>query len=144
MFELFIGIFVSLAISEFTGFSAGGIVVAGYLALFYKYPLWILSTIVVAILVRQLILWLGKYTALYGRRLFAVCLLSGIALSQLLSYLSSGGRLLDGAFVVIGYLIPGLLARDFLRQGIITTLLVCALAVSIIVLLNGLWEGSIV
>lgn len=143
MFELFIGIIVSLIISECTGFSAGGIVVAGYLALFYKYPLWILSTVVVALLVRQLIVFLGKYTALYGRRLFAICLLSGIALSQLLNYLSSGGRFIDGAFVVIGYLVPGLLARDFLRQGIVSTLLVCALAVSIIIILNGLWEGSV-
>lgn len=140
--ELFIGIIISLAISEVTGFSAGGIVVAGYLALFYQYPLWIITTIVVALLVQRLIIFLGKYAILYGRRLFAVCLLFGIICSQLLNYMSSGGRLIDGSFVVIGYLVPGLLARDFLRQGIITTLLTCTLAVSIIVLLAGLWDGS--
>lgn len=143
MYELFIGILVSLAISEFTGFSAGGIVVAGYLALFYKYPLWIVTTLVVALLVWQTIVFAGRYTALYGRRLFAVCLLVGIVFSQLINYLSSGGQLIDGAFVVIGYLVPGLLARDFLRQGVFTTLLTCTLAVTIIVLLTALSDGNL-
>ena len=38
---LFSGIAVSLLLTELTGFSPGGVVVAGYLAMFIEQPRWL-------------------------------------------------------------------------------------------------------
>ena len=48
MHFLFVGILVSLFITETTGFSPGGVVVAGYLALFAQQPAWLAGTVAVA------------------------------------------------------------------------------------------------
>ena len=37
---LFIGVAVSLLVTELTGYSPGGVIVAGYLSLFLFQPLW--------------------------------------------------------------------------------------------------------
>ena len=50
MHFLFIGILVSLFITETSGFSPGGIVVAGYLALFARQPVWLAGTLAVALI----------------------------------------------------------------------------------------------
>jgi len=47
---LFSGVAISLLITELTGFSAGGVVVAGYLAMFALQPSWLVGTILVALL----------------------------------------------------------------------------------------------
>ena len=68
---------------------------------------------------------------LYGRRQFAVYLLAGMLVSQLLMRLTLGHALGDVVLLVVGYLVPGLIARDFSRQGIVVTVLVTALTVLI-------------
>ena len=50
MHFLFIGILVSLFVAETTGFSPGGVVVAGYLALFALQPMWLVGTFAVAVM----------------------------------------------------------------------------------------------
>lgn len=128
MHAIFLGVVISLLITEFTGFSPGGIVVAGYLTLFAQQPVWLVGTLIAALCTHWLVSLLSSRLLLYGRRLFAFYLITGMLISQ-------SGTLLnrsfpwDSGFLVIGYLIPGLIARDFARQGIVLTLAATCLAV---------------
>lgn len=142
MHHLFIGIVVSLLVAETTGYSAGGIVAAGYLSLFAGQPTWLASTALAALLTYALVRILETRLLLFGRRLFAVYVLVGLIVSQLAMLLSRGGMFFDWGIIVIGFLIPGLIARDFGRQGIVATSLATALAValtSLVVLAGDGW-----
>lgn len=140
MHELFIGILVSLAVTELTGYSPGGIVVAGYLALFAAQPAWLVSTGMAAIATYLFVKLLERRLLLFGRRLFAFYVLVGLLISQAAISLSRGEYGLNWGIVVIGYLVPGLIARDFGRQGIIPTILATALSVVLTCLIY--WAGD--
>lgn len=140
---IFIGITVSLLLTEFTGFSPGGIVVAGYLSLFADQPAWLAGTLAAALITHLLIRLLTNHMLLYGRRLFAFYLLTGLLVSQGGMLLTRGHLPWDTGFLVIGYLIPGLLARDFDRQGIVPTLSITLLAILLIRLVILIGEGWI-
>ena len=126
---LCIGIVVSLLVTELTGFSPGGIIVAGYLAMFFFQPVWLLGTLAAALITYGIMKLLEERLLLYGRRQFAISLLLGVLISQLLMRLAAGYGQGDWVLLVVGYLVPGLMARDFSRQGVGATLLVTALAV---------------
>lgn len=131
MHILFIGIIVSLLVTELTGYSPGGIVAAGYLAMFFFHPMWLAGTFIAAGLTFMLAMLLQSRLLVYGRRQFALYVLIGMLVSQGAMLLSRGGvnAFSDISLVVVGYLIPGLIARDFARQGVASTLLVTTLAV---------------
>ncbi len=126
---LFSGIAVSLALAELTGFSPGGVVVAGYLSMFIEQPRWLLGTLAAALVTYFLLELLKERVLLYGRRLFAVYVLTGMVVSQLAGWAFLRSELPQLGLMVIGYLIPGLMAKDFARQGILPTVLWLALAV---------------
>lgn len=122
------GIIVSLVVTELTGYSPGGVVAVGYLSMFAHQPRWLAGTLAVAVATFVVVKVLEQRLLLYGRRKFSVYLLVGILISQLLVWLTMISSL-DTSLLVIGYLIPGLIARDFSRQGILATLLVIMLAI---------------
>lgn len=117
-----IGVIISLVFTEITGYSPGGIVVPGYLAMFIFEPKWLTGTIIAAIITYGLVYLIQLRSILYGRRLFAIFLVTGIVISQTILWLFTTKIAADAAIMVIGYLIPGLIARDFGRQGIAITL----------------------
>ena len=141
MHFLFIGILVSLFITETTGFSPGGIVVAGYLALFARQPVWLAGTLVVALASWGVVRLLSRHLLLYGRRLFAMHLLTGLLLGQAVMLYGRGWAEWDWGVNVIGWIVPGLLSRDFDRQGFLPTLAATALAVALIWLVAMLGDG---
>jgi len=141
MHFLFIGILVSLFITETTGFSPGGIVVAGYLALFARQPVWLAGTLVVALASWGVVRLLSRHLLLYGRRLFAMHLLTGLLLGQAVMLYGRGWAEWDWGVNVIGWIVPGLLSRDFDRQGFLPTLATTALAVALIWLVAMLGDG---
>jgi len=132
MHVLFLGIVVSLFVSETTGYSPGGIVVAGYIALFFGQPVWLAASLAVTFITFGIVRMIESHMLLFGRRLFAVYVLTGLIVSQLAMVASRGGALWDWGIVVIGYLVPGLIARDFGRQGVFPTLLILILTVLIV------------
>jgi len=138
---LFSGIMVSLILTELTGFSPGGVVVAGYLAMFVLQPKWLIGTLVAALLTYGLVEIVKNHVLLYGRRLFAVYVLTGIIVSQLAASLLLHSEVAQWGFLVIGYLLPGLIARDFARQGILLTSLWLALAIALTRLVVLAGEG---
>ena len=102
---------------EFLGLASGGLVSAGYLAFYFNQPYRIISTLVLAIVVYFSVKLLEQFLFIYGRRRFACCVLLGIIYAWLLSFAASDLR-------AIGYIVPGLIANDMLKQGIFKTVAV--------------------
>lgn len=138
---LFTGIGVSLLITELTGFSPGGVVVAGYLAMFALQPSWLVGTISVALLTYGIVKMVQGHMLLYGRRLFVLYIMTGMLVSQVISWLFMAKTTADIGIMTIGYLIPGLIARDFARQGIGKTVLWLGFAVILTRLIVLVGEG---
>ncbi len=141
MYIIFAGIAIALLVTELTGYSPGGIVAAGYLALFAGQPVWLAGTLAAALATFAVVRGLETRLLLYGRRQFAIYLLTGMLVGQAAMLLTRGNSRWESGILVIGYLVPGLIARDFTRQGIIATLVATGLTVALIRLLALAGEG---
>lgn len=113
---LLLGVFLSLIFAELTDLSAGGIIVPAYFAMYLYDPKRLAGTIIISLLCVVVIKFLSNYMILYGRRRFALYIMTGIFLRLLL------GAAMSDMSLSIGYLIPGILGRDIERQGAIPTL----------------------
>lgn len=114
-----VGILVSLLYSQLTGLSPAGLIVSGYLALSLGSPYKLLWTAVVVLLTLGVYELISRYTILYGQRRFALMVVISLAIGGAISALP----LPFSGIGVIGYLIPGILAKECSRQGILKTLL---------------------
>lgn len=127
-----IGVMVSFAFYEIVGFSPGGIVVPGYVALFLDQPIRILVTLLVALLTYFAVKILSNYIILYGRRRFLAMVLVSFLLKWLIEEMIIKMPISGMELRSIGYIIPGLIANEMRRQGIFPTLYSLAI-VSILV-----------
>lgn len=130
-----LGVICSLIFTELLGASAGGIVVPGYLALYLDRPMQVVTTIAVALITWLLIRIISSFTILYGKRRMALSILLGF----IVGWTVSGMKLNFGHLGVesIGYIIPGLIANWFERQGILkslTTMIVAAILVRLVLM----------
>lgn len=138
-----LGLFISLLSYEFFGLAAGGIVVPGYIALQLSYPVKLAGTFVVSILTYILIKFIGNYTFLYGRRQMVISLLLGALLANLsrqFFYIDLTDATLE--LKAIGWVIPGLIAHWYCKQGLIRTISVLVITsvlvrLLVILLFNG-------
>ncbi len=122
-FELpFIGLLISLAIIGLTGVYPGGIIVPSYLVLFISEPKRIVGTLVAALLTLLVYLLVSRWLILFGRRRFVFLILVGGLWSVLWRMLFPTLFPLSLEFTVIGWVIPGLIANHFERQGVLVTL----------------------
>ena len=114
---LLLGIFLSLIFTELTDLSPGGIIVPAYFAM-YAYD-WkrLLGTIILALLCMLIVHFMSKYMILYGRRRYAVYIMTGVLLKFLI------GSMGAGVSFSFGSLITGILGRDMEKQGIPKTLI---------------------
>lgn len=133
---ILIGVIVSLIYTEITGYSAG-LIVPGYLALNLHSPVRLIYTLLIALLAAGICKLCSQVMILYGRRRFALVLLLTFILNTALNRL----HLVD--LNVIGILLPGLIAREFDRQGFLWTLLGMAIttgftALILLILGNGI------
>lgn len=112
---------MSIIYYEITEISPGGVIVPGYMVLFLNQPIRIFITLILSIITFYTVKLLSNYTILYGKRKFALM----IIISFIIRYiLGSGMDFLDlpiSASLIIGYLIPGIIAQNMDRQGIIKT-----------------------
>jgi len=130
------GVAVSLLFSELTGLSPAGLVVPGYIALSLQTPWRVLYTLLVATLAWGAARMLERWMILYGRRRFAVLIL----LSFLINEVLVGGGILPYDPGMIGVLVPGIIANELEKQGVLKSLLSLAVVVGILVLLM-MWQG---
>ncbi len=137
-----IGLILTLVITEAFGLAAGGLVVPGYMALSLLQPWSFALTILIAFGTFVLVRTLAIYIIVFGRRRTALMIVTGYLLGALVDLLVGGGIVIEAASVasdsaqagatggqpwffeisVIGYIIPGLIAIWFDRQGILATL----------------------
>jgi len=141
-----IGIVVSFVFSELYGIAAGGVVVPGYVALYLDRPFAIALTLAVSLAAFAVVKVAGTFLIVYGRRRTALMILVAFALGAWLSQLEPLHQLfsVEQAEVrVIGYIIPGLIAIWFDRQGIAPTLASLTIAAVIVRLVLLLAVGPI-
>ncbi|MEE4184331.1 MAG: poly-gamma-glutamate biosynthesis protein PgsC [Gammaproteobacteria bacterium] len=145
-----VGLIITLLITEAFGIAAGGLVVPGYMALKLMQPVNFAITMLVALGAFAIVRVLSSFMVLYGRRMTGLTILTAYLLGALLELIIGGGvaldiapqggwlvgagdteydnlnqRISDPVFVelgVIGYIIPGLIALWFNRQGVLPTL----------------------
>jgi len=141
MIELAItlGLIISLLSYEVFGLAAGGIVVPGYIALQLAHPDRLAGTLAVSLVTYMIIKLLGNYTFLYGRRQMVVSLLVGCLLAYFSRHFLAfnlGSSALE--LQAVGWVVPGLIAHWFEKQGIfktISVLFVSAVLVRLLVIL---------
>lgn len=137
-----IGLTTNLLLSEIFGLAAGGVVVPGYLALHLDRPIPLALTLGIAALTFGFVRALSTHTILYGRRRISIAILAGYVLSVAFAelveptvYHEMAARvemLPAGPIAVIGYVIPGLIAVWFDRQGVRQTLLSMFIGASLV------------
>ncbi|KUK50241.1 MAG: Poly-gamma-glutamate synthase subunit PgsC/CapC [candidate division TA06 bacterium 32_111] len=122
-----IGIAIGFFFYEIVGLSPGGIVVPGYIALFIDQPLRILVTITIAIMTYYIVSFLSNYLILYGKRRFLSMILISFLVKWLVESFIFQFPTTNIEIQSIGYIIPGLLANEMKRQGIVPTLVAMAI-----------------
>jgi len=127
-----IGIAVSFVYYELVGLSPGGMVVPGYLALFFLQPNRIIITLLVTLLTYFSVHILSNYIILYGRRRFLAAILLGFLMKWLIEGFIVKMPISGIELQTIGYIIPGLIANEMRRQGIFPTLYSLAIVAGIV------------
>lgn len=126
-----IGIVVALVIEELTGLTPGGLIVPGFLALHAAEPLRLAATIAAALVTGLIVMSIQGRMLLYGRRRFGYSVLTGIVVKGALVWLLPMLKMVPYGLLVIGMVIPGLIAETFLRQGVMKTLAAMVVAVAL-------------
>ena len=148
MFEVAIGlgVLISLFFLETFGAAAGGIVVAGYVAMHLHQPITILATLSISIMVFIIVKFLGNFMFIYGRRRMVITVLLGFIIGWMARYYGIFANLSSNYSVnVIGFIIPGLIANSMERQGILKTLSIMVVAAVIVrFLLVLIFGGEII
>lgn len=120
---LVVGLVVASLFVEFAGFYPGGLIVPAYVALHLDQPLRLVGTLAAALAAWGVYVLLARWFILFGRRRFVLLVLLGAAFGV------AGYRLVPAVWPTavelrtIGWVIPGLLANAFERQGVGVTLL---------------------
>jgi len=122
-----LGVLVSLVFSYFTQLSPAGLIVPGYIVLNLGSPWKLALTFIVVFATLGIYKLISRFAILYGQRRFAVMVIISIGLSYLLSLLP----IPVSGVGVIGYLIPGIIAKECDRQGILKTIVSLAIAVAV-------------
>jgi len=137
------GVIVSLMFSELLGASAGGIVVPGYIALYLDRPLQILGTLVISLLTWAIIRIISTFTLLFGKRRMVLSILIGFILGWVSRIMVVQDITIHQLQMQsIGYIIPGLIANWFERQGFwktVSSMGIAAIVVrlALMVIFNG-------
>ena len=131
-----LSVILSFLVTELTGLLTGGMVSAGYLAFYFSEPMRILSTFLLSALIALILRLSREFLILYGRRRFTLSILLSILFVYALekAYFIMSPLSLD--LRVIGYIIPGLIANDMEKQGIIRTSLALIIVTALVKLLS--------
>ena len=117
-----IGMVLSLFLTETLGVTAGGIIVPGYIAMNLESPERLIITFGISILTFLIIKLLSKFIMVYGKRRLVLALLIGFLLGYLSRSENMNENLGTTDFIVIGNIIPGLIANWMDRQGVLRTI----------------------
>lgn len=119
------GIILSIIFYEITEISPGGLIVPAYIAFYINTPQRIVITIAAGILTFLIVKFISNYTIIYGRRKFALCIMISFVIRLILKYFNIYVvneyeiYILGGS--VIGVIIPGIMAQEMERHGVVRT-----------------------
>ena len=124
-----IGMVLSLFLTETLGVTAGGIIVPGYIAMNLDSPFRLIVTFGISIIVYLIIKLLSNFILIYGKRRLVLALLLGFLLGYFTRYENNFlSGLMEADLIVIGNIIPGLIANWMDRQGVLRT--VCTVVIT--------------
>lgn len=124
-----VGLVVSLVLSEVVGLSAGGLITPAYLALLLDQPWRMVGTLASAGVAFAAYQGLAGHLILYGRRRFVAMVVLGVAAKWALQAVAPyAAATLAVPVGTIGYVLPGLIANEFERQGILATIAMLAVS----------------
>ena len=126
-----VGIAVAIILLELTGLIAGGIIVPAYVSLILYSPTSLATLLGMALTVLLALRLLAQVIALYGTRRYGISVLLGGVLNACTQHLLAPAELLV-EWSAFGYLVPGLVAYHFDRQGIARTVLMIAIAAPLV------------
>jgi len=126
------GLILGLVFYEITGLVAGGLIVPGYLALYFDQPVRIIATFVIALLTYGIVKLLSKFVILYGRRKFLAMVITGFFLGWVASKYTTVFIPLSFDIRVIGFVIPGLIANEASNQGFVKTIAVTTIVAALV------------
>ena len=118
---VFLALVASLLFTGLTGFSPGGIIVPSYLVFFMHEPTRLGGTLVAAFLTLLCFRILSQYVIIFGRRMFVLMVLVGSLWAFLWLELFPSFHPAALEFRVIGWVVPGLIANNFEKQGVLPT-----------------------
>jgi poly-gamma-glutamate biosynthesis protein PgsC/CapC len=127
----FIGLAIATLLTELTGLYPGGVIVPGYLALFADQPLRLAGTLGVALLAWGIYRVIARAFVVFGRRRFLLLVLLG-GFWALVGY-----RVVPLAWPAslelraVGWVVPGLIANAFERQGFVPTVAAMGIATAV-------------
>ena len=127
---LFIGLIISLLFISIAKFYPGGIIVPGYLALFIDQPYRLAGTILASLMVLVFYRIASRYTILFGKRRFVFMIIFGSLFAFILTYFLPFVFAGSVELRVIGWVIPGLIANNFERQGVMITISSMVIAIA--------------
>lgn len=116
-----IGLIASFVFTELTGLSAGGLIVPGYLALYLDQPARVAATLFVSLATYLVVRLLSGYIIIYGRRRFMSMVLAGFWMGWLMTRFAWQIPFVDQDLRAIGYVVPGLIANEAAKHGVVRT-----------------------
>ncbi|WP_082232697.1 poly-gamma-glutamate biosynthesis protein PgsC [Halobacillus massiliensis] len=142
------GIVLSLFYTEKTGILPAGLVVPGYIAMLFTFPVSIAVVFMISFLTYLIVMKvIARFTILYGRRKFTAMLTVGITLTiifDMIVPMYSTPAIVEG-MMAIGVIIPGLIANTIQKQGVLpttaSTLLLSAVTFGVVTLSSFIGGG---
>ena len=131
-----LSILLGFIITEVLGLYTGGLISAGYMAFFVEQPYRLVSTILLAVLITLIVRVLEHFIFLYGRRRFMATVLLSLIGAWLFEEFSYHLSFIPQDMRIVGYMIPGLIANDMIKQGIIKTTVITLLIAFVIRLIE--------
>ena len=118
---VFVALLATLLFAGITGIYPGGLIVPSYLVLFVNQPSRLLGTLVAAGLTYLCYKLASRFLIIFGRRMFVFMVLVGALWTffwlQVFPLLYPASL----EFRVIGWVVPGLIANNFQKQGVVST-----------------------
>jgi len=139
-----LGLLFSLVCYLTTNLSPGGMITPGWLALTVIEDLWQAAIVVgVTVLTYVCAALMQRFVILYGKRLFAAVVLAGVMLQATITLLLHSEFPLMYANQTLGFIVPGLIAYQLVRQPKGVTLLstTAVTLATYVVLTTGLLLG---
>ncbi len=130
-----LGIVIGFIFFEISGLTAGGIIVPGYLALFVNDPVKIIVTLAVSLLTYAIVYLLSNRLIIFGKRRFFIMILIGFIVRSGLDYFNLFIPETGIELQAIGYIIPGIIANEFFKQGVAKTIMSMVIVVSLVYLI---------